>query len=368
MKTFVSWGGVVYRDFFLEPVTADSSVVEGTIDVSGAGVIGVFRFHPLLSYYANHENNCKLVGSPVMEVFVRDKIDEQPRAVLTCEDDDGPLGPANPSMVRGTAIFCEITAPGGSTVQPTRWRFTSTGGGITVDRPATEVGETVWSGTMVTSGTITVEAKVGGRQVEPLQASVTVVPRKWNPLTYPQEPQPVYLGEPDFPYPPDRELPSGEGSSYESRWGHFKSAGLSFKGQRGDGPNDGFSFVTGVQFGALAIELNRALKPDDPFYQAQRPDPRRIYSQPPCDQAFMAHAATFVLAHEREHYRIAKEFFESAETASALEALIAYNADRSVLPDINTDSSGAELQRRQDAFDAGSKLRITCVFLSISGR
>jgi hypothetical protein len=342
MRTSVSWGGQVYR----------------------GGVIGIFRYHPLLSYYANHENNCKLVGNPVMEVFVRDKVDEQPRLLLTCEDDDGPLGPANPSMVRGTELFCEVEARPSGTVQPTGWRFDGMAG-IVIRRPADEAGETQWSGRMIVSGTITVEGKVNGRVVAPATVAVAVGARNWDGvLQYPSQPEPRFAGAPRFPYPPI--VKAGDGVT-DQLFGLTEAAQLNYVLGSADGPNAAIEYIVKPSFSRLpTITLNRALDPTDPVFRAQqggRSDGSR-YVQ--CDQAFMHHALRFVTAHEIRHYEIDKAFFEERATAQFLEALYSYNpAGVTPLDTTATTPLLAALKARQDAWDRENNLAIPCEFQDV---
>ena len=288
---------------------------------------------------------------------------QQPKLKLECSPPD--------TITRGSEIFCEAVPDGGAgEVETTAWRFT-TDDGVTITRPADEVGEATWSGAMVVGGTFTVEGKIDGRQSPPASHKVFVRARVWtDSIDYPAAPQPRFVGTPDLPYPPIVKLGDRIG---DGDFGQYLPATMRWeKGRITGGPNDGFVYIAAPPTfaGNLAIHVNRALQPDDPFYRAQRGmRPGRRYEFVPCDQSFMQSAAQQVLSHEARHHEIEETHWQSAETASTLERALRYDPSRQAVVDsLLLDPVIAERNRLQKVFDDGNKLHIRCELHPIEER
>jgi hypothetical protein len=133
------------------------------------------------------------------------------------------------SVTRGGSAQCTATVTGGATISA--WRFTS--GSTTVNRTS-GTGNSTWSGTMVTSGTVRVEA---GPTLS-AEKSITVNPRNWhtNPASPTQVPNGTFitLPVPPQPSPPD----SGLGISEEQTG----NAGFSHSLISDSGPNHGYAY------------------------------------------------------------------------------------------------------------------------------
>jgi hypothetical protein len=138
------------------------------------------------------------------------------------------------TVERGSAVTCTITGASASSVSG--WKFT--GGGAVVNGPN---GTTSWSGTIVASGTVTVN--VAG-YFGPLAQTITVTPRNWH--TQPANPVQVPNGQLvvagvtiTLPVPP---VP-GPNSSSNTGVSGFRLAYAGFNSTSiQSGPNAGFSY------------------------------------------------------------------------------------------------------------------------------
>lgn len=76
----------------------------------------------------------------------------------------------------------------------------------------------------------------------------------------------------------------------------------------------------------------------------------------------MRSARVFVEAHEKRHHEIAAELFAGVRRDLMEEARV-YSpptTDVNQVADLLLKSTVAELEKRQDAFDGGSQLKLTC--------
>jgi hypothetical protein len=272
----------------------------------------------------------------------------QPRLRVACDP--------NP-VTRGEETVCEVAAAGGA-VKPTTWEFS--GRGVRIARPAAEAHETVWSGIMTVSGYVRVTASVGSSQPVSDSVLVEVLPRNWR-FRYPDAPAPKFVGLPDLPYPPIISL--GERLS-DGDLGMYWPAKYSWPSRPADGINAGFAFVSGpLTFDEPPmIHINQGLKPDDPFFLAQRGVVRgRTYVYVPCDRMHMDSAASFVVNHEYGHHEVEKQFWESVTTAQFVDSMVVYNpAGRAVVDTPSIAPLKARRRVLQDGFDRSNTLVLRC--------
>jgi hypothetical protein len=228
-------------------------------------------------------------------------------------------------VTRGQSITCTASkdpasAPG--EVKITGWSFA--GAGSTIKAEEEDQHSPTWGGTMVVSGTISVVGTIGGRAVEPATVAVNVIGRNWTgKIKYPDATS-EFVGEPDLPYPPvtpeNPELEDGVLGVY------LDAPPVASYGE-GSGPNKGWVYVDEPPLFSMTplIRLNVALRPDNPFYRAQRGDSGvRLSGRPACGPAFMRQAARHVPAHEDGHHQVAKSHYESSTTAETLEQTTLY--------------------------------------------
>lgn len=165
-----------------------------------------------------------------------------------------PTGPVNvaqlacTSVPRGSSATCTVTPP---SVTVTAWQFQDSNNN-TVTR-SQNVGALTWSGTMVTSGTVS--ATISGLAA-PVTASITVTGRNWHITT----PNPVEVANGTFvplPVPPQPTgLDSGLGESSETEtWPGFSSTFIS-----DNGPNQGYGYY--VTQPAFTNNYNYEINPD----------------------------------------------------------------------------------------------------------
>ncbi len=167
-------------------------------------------------------------------------------------------------VTRGSSTTCTIQGGGGAT--GSNWQFKSSSG-TQVSGPSSG---TTWSGTMVTSGTVSVAATYKGNTTT-VSASITVTPRSSGftvaaPVKpYPASPSPN--GTP--PMATLTSPPTGEEGTFgQSAYNYnytFNSATIS------GGPNGGYSYITSFSDSSVYIfELNPGLtNRNDPFYTHQ---------------------------------------------------------------------------------------------------
>ena len=166
-------------------------------------------------------------------------------------------------VTRGSSTTCTIQ--GDSGVTGSNWNFTDASG-KKVSGPNSGVS---WSGTMVTSGTITATATYNGSQT-PLSASITVNPR-------------ITVGSP-FQCRPSQVLSHTNGTSPmgtltsppSGAEGTFGQSAYVFNysftySTPNTGPNAGYTYITSfTDASAYIYELNPGLtNPNDPFYTHQ---------------------------------------------------------------------------------------------------
>ena len=252
MATSVGWSGLGYYPVLLEPVTPDSSVVEGTLAVTGGGIIGVFRYSPGLYYYINHESNCRPVGNPVLEVFVRDEAPrQQPELRLTCT----PAGPVR----RGDSVACVATAvPAGAVVSDLAWHFEDAAGRVL----AGPTGADSWGGTLVVGGTVKVSGKVDGAQADKSLA-VAVTGRGWPRLRVDVREQ----GHGDLPAP---SAVTGPGDLAHT---HVDVPATMPVREIASGPNQGWAYLDAAPAVPVTVHINDAWTAGSVWHNLQHHGP-----------------------------------------------------------------------------------------------
>jgi hypothetical protein len=241
---------------------------------------------------------------------------QEPKLVLTCD---------STTLHRGTRIHCRAgTEPAGATVTDLTWEFHDDYG-HTITGPA---GEDIWAGIMVVDGQMKVSGTVTGKpQIATL--AVAVLPRDWtNKVAFPPEPEPEWTKAAPLVYPPTIAGDTlADGTLGLTKY-PLPEAATGFG--EGTGPNDGWYFFDQAPYfatGKAHIYLNVALRPSDPFYQAQRGTPGHVVmGTPECGPDFMRLAARHVPAHESGHYSRAKAPAESAEGNQMFESAIVFGS------------------------------------------
>ena len=136
------------------------------------------------------------------------------------------------SLTRGGSATCSVSsAPTGATFS--NWKFTDSSNNTVTNGQNTSS----WSGTMVTSGTVSVTVSAGGGST-PLSASITVNNRNWH--TSPASPAEVPNGTfVTLPVPPQS---SGNDSGLgDSSWNAAYN-GVSYSTITDGGPNQGYTY------------------------------------------------------------------------------------------------------------------------------
>jgi hypothetical protein len=218
---------------------------------------------------------------------------------------------------------------------------------------------------MVVSGRVTLSASVNGQPVQEIGMDVRIRSRAWTgQLQYPDTMMIQSQEDRKLPYPPvgryNDELEDGF-------LGLFWDPGFDYKIAAGTGPNEGWFFMLEPpRWSAKAeIHINAGLNPRDPFWRAQKgPPPGRVWSsaRPPCGPDWMNLARRFVTRHEVEHYNRAKAWYQSAEAATALEAVVKYASVSFGVQFDSTDLRAVHgpLDASQADWDAHNKLRVPC--------
>ena len=249
---------------------------------------------------------------------------QEPKLVLRCDghtDAD--------SVTRGNRMECTTSPePTGAAVADVRWEFQDAHGHV-IPGPA---GEMKWAGVMVVGGQMKVSGMVNGKP-QTATLAVTVTARDWTgKITFPPEPQPEWVHGDPLKYPPTVAGDTlADGTLGKTQYPLPEPA--SGYGE-GTGPNEGWYFFDQIPYfspSSSHIFLNDALKPSDPFYQAQRGQQwgqqgQVVFGTRTCGQDFMRTAARHVPAHESGHYTRAKEFAEGAG-APLLESAVVFRTD-----------------------------------------
>ena len=177
------------------------------------------------------------------------------------------------TVTRGSSATCTVTGPSGTTVSG--WKFVD-GSNNTVNRSQNTTSLT-WSGTMVTSGTVSVTATVSGAST-PLSAGVTVNNRtnfafatvqpnkETNPYTCVSNSGSVVLSVNNPPQPA-----GGNNYDYIGKYCDIEDYSYNFLTLSDNGPNSGYSYITAATSNASFhwIIAQDADNPSSTFYKAQ---------------------------------------------------------------------------------------------------
>lgn len=249
-------------------------------------------------------------------------------------------------VIRGGSVTCQATVqPAGTAFNITEWRFTSDQGFAAV-RTA-DISATSWSGTIGTSGDVSVTARVGDRELTK-GATITVTPRDWSSKTVSDDIQEV----------PNDHLPLLVTNAHElgdvhqtltDRWEAVTTV-------IADGPNEGLAFLSDLPFVHEArIHVNRqALARRSPFWD--RHAQANIFPGGTCNRDYLTNQLPpLILAHEglnleeKSHTWFYKRGVEQALDRAPFESLIGFRA-------ISAEARGSVGQNILDAHDAGKAI------------
>ncbi len=176
----------------------------------------------------------------------------------------GTLGCTPSSVTRGSNVTCSVSgAPTGATFS--NWKFTDSSNNIVAGSGSTNS----WSGTMVTSGTVSVSVAVGGNST-PLSASVTVNNRNWHtgPATAGEVANGTLI---TLPVPPQN-TGDDAGLGY-FKWHYVLNSGPQYSTINDNGPNQGYTYWPSNQIFStwnFQYEINPDLEnTGSTFYQSQ---------------------------------------------------------------------------------------------------
>lgn len=219
---------------------------------------------------------------------------------------------------------------------------------------------------MVVSGEMKLGAKVNG-QAQNASITISVAVRDWsNQMTFPPEPEPEWVSGPPLVYPPIIQGDTlADGTLGLTTWPKPEPA--SGYGE-GSGPNAGWFFLDRPPYFSPRqshIYLNNALKPSDPFWQAQQGPPpgQVVMGRAACGPDFMRLAARHISQHEHGHYSQAKALAESTLGATLLEGAIHWGDPVSEEAMDSLIQNYLRADRAQVAhWDSVSVLHVTCDF------
>lgn len=260
-------------------------------------------------------------------------------------------------VTRGDEMNCTAKPdPSTARLSNVRWAFTDIHGN---NIPGPSGDQLKWGGVMVVGGTMKVSGEVDGAALTAEPVKVEVEARTGWRVSFPPMPEPERSSELRYPPVATAGAPVAEGVFGKHVYPHY-FPGSPIRG--GTGPNQNWYFIRApLEVGPARILINPGLYADDPFYRAQRGGiDENGYRR--CDGAFMRGALQFVIAHERRHHEIAAAFYAGAGS-DMLEAAAVYSPptqDIDEVVDMLFTPTETELEGLQSAFDAGSKLQLTC--------
>jgi hypothetical protein len=163
-----------------------------------------------------------------------------------------------------SSAMLSSTAPTGATFS--NWKFTDSNNNIVTSTQTTNS----WSGTMVTSGTVSVQVSASGSNSAIPTASASVTNRNWH--TGPATPAEVANGTFfSLPVPPQS---TGDDSGLgEFQWHYVLNSNLQYSTINDNGPNQGYTYWPSNQIFStwnFQYEINPDLEnTGSTFYQAQ---------------------------------------------------------------------------------------------------
>lgn len=235
-------------------------------------------------------SNChpgRFVGDPYAHIGYAVYFRETPDVVADLHVDCTPS-----SVVRAGSVACQAQVePTGTAFQITDWHFFSDAGfGFTRN---TDIASTTWGGVVAISGTVSVSATVGGRELT-REATITVTPRDWSAKAVTSD----ILEETNSHLPLQVRDIHDLGDVHQTlveRWDAVTSVIPS-------GPNQGLAYITDLPFVHMArIHVNRqALSPGSRFWE--RHPASNIWPGGTCNRSFLTNQLPpMILAHEGAH-------------------------------------------------------------------
>ncbi len=193
------------------------------------------------------------------------------------------------SVKRGEATTCTATRDDGGAVVPTKWTFSSSDSlmpGFTFTRDD-DISSATWTGIMVISGTVHVEAPVGGT-TQSADAPVTVSARDWSAEKVKVTINPVGTSKGD----PPKDVHDLGSNLPKLEYKALENVGL------GTGPNSGLAFFKAIPF-ELGFDVSyneKALRTGSRFWSMQ-PANRPSFGTA-CGQGDITRAIPLVKKHE----------------------------------------------------------------------